>query len=348
MTRAKVMNQLSVDSKNTENYSAELCSLLYSLGKDLDSLYNKFLEGGKKYYILNNRILSPRPEPFYVIARNFGVSSSEVEEIEKDLLFRIKSIIDKYKYSLIEMLDTYGSALYVKDLKCQKILENYYIALNKISSETEIYIDITANKILRVKKCYSSKSIPAEKIKIDKDTVKQVEQARKKLLDLTMRNSLLNFRHSERTANQVRLVNSNISSLYDSLIAGKDIELVPLPELPSEPRDEKTAKFQNAFEMALVTDEKYLAAKEELDKKDFIEEDEEEKLIRELKNRVREQLGLPPLNSLEITKREWALENGINPSYENEISETSESLRSRRYTAQTLLYPKEFKSRMQR
>lgn len=193
---------------------------------------------------------------------------------------------------------------------------------------------------------YSSKSIPAEKIKIDKDTVKQVEQARKKLLDLTMRNSLLNFRHSERTANQVRLVNGNISTLYNSLVAGKDIELVPLPELPSEPRDEKTAKFQNAFEMALVTDEKYLAAKEELDKKDYIEEDEEEKLIRELKNRVREQLGLPPLNSLEITKREWALENGINPSYENEVSETSETLRNHRYIAQTLLYPKEFKSRM--
>ena len=196
---------------------------------------------------------------------------------------------------------------------------------------------------------YSSNSIATEKIKIDKDTVKQVEQARKKLLDLTMRNSLLNFRHSERTANQVRIVNCNISTLYDSLIAGKDIELVPLPELPSEPLDEKTAKFQNAFEMALVTDEKYLAAKEELDKKDYIEEDEEEKLIRELKNRVREQLGLPPLNSLEITKREWALENGINPSYENEVSETSETsetLRNHRYIAQTLLYPKEFKSRM--
>lgn len=340
------MNRLSADIENTEDYSAELCSLLYSLGKDLDALYNKFLEGGKKYYILNNRILSPFPEHYYITARNLGISSSDVEEIEKDLLFRIKSIIDKYKYNLIEMLDTYGSALYVKDLKCQKILENYYIALNKISSETEIYIDITANKILRVKKMYSSKPIPAEKVKIDKDTVKQVEQARKKLLDLTMRNSLLNFRHSERTANQVRLVNGNISTLYDSLIAGKDIELIPLPELPSEPRDEKTAKFQNAFEMALVTDEKYLAAKEELDKKDYIEEDEEEKLIRELKNRVREQLGLPPLNSLEITKREWALENGINPSYENEVSETSETLRNHRYIAQTLLYPKEFKSRM--
>ena len=182
--------------------------------------------------------------------------------------------------------------------------------------------------------------------KIDEDTVKQVEQARKKLLDLTMRNSLLNFRHSERASNQVRLVNNNISELYNNLIAGKDIELIPLPELPTEPRDEKTAKFQNAFEMALVTDEKYLAAKEELDKKDYIEEDEEEKLIRELKNRIREQLGLPPLNSLQITKREWALENGINPSYENEISETLETIHARKYIAQTLLYPKEFKSKM--
>ena len=47
------MNRLSADIENTEDYSAELCPLLYALGKDLDSLYNKFLEGSKKYYILN-------------------------------------------------------------------------------------------------------------------------------------------------------------------------------------------------------------------------------------------------------------------------------------------------------
>lgn len=193
---------------------------------------------------------------------------------------------------------------------------------------------------------YSSQTVSVEKFKIDKDTIRQVEQARKKLLDLTMRNSLLNFKHSERTTSHVRLVDGSISALYNSLILGKNIELVPLQEPPTEPRDEKTVKFQNAFEMALVTDEKYLAAKEELDKKDYVEEDEEEKLIRELKNRVREQLGLPPLDSLRITKREWALENGINPNYENEITETSEHLGTRKYIAQTLLYPKEFKSRM--
>lgn len=183
--------------------------------------------------------------------------------------------------------------------------------------------------------------------KIDNDTNEQIKQARKKLLDLTMRNSLLNYRHSEKSMNYIRIVNNSICALYNDLISGKKVELLPLPDLPSEPKDEKTPEFNNAFEIALLTDEKYLAAKKELDTKELIDSSEEEKIIRDLKNRVREKLALPPLDSVEITKKEWAIENHINPDYENRIEDINITSSSAKNIAQTLLYPIEFKRRIQ-
>lgn len=183
---------------------------------------------------------------------------------------------------------------------------------------------------------------------IDLTTRNQIEQARKRLLDLTMRNSLLNFKHSERATNQIRIIDASICELYNNLILGKSIQLLPLPELPSVPRDETTPKFQQAFELALVSDAKYLAEKDALDKQNDVDEAAEEKIIRELKDRVREQLGLKPINTLEMTKKEWAIEQGINPSYENIVTcdDNTAAQKSNKAVAQTLLFPREFKSKI--
>lgn len=180
------------------------------------------------------------------------------------------------------------------------------------------------------------------------EVVKQVEVARKKLLDLTMRNSLLNFRHSERTNNQVRIIDSDINEVFSNLLNEKSLGILSLPPLPNEPKDEQTSKFQNAFNLALVSDAEYLKEKEEFEKLDEIPEEKEEKLIRELKNRVREKLGLPSLKDLTISKQEWAKENGINPNYDVTPKEVSEEdiLRRKKVYLQTLLYPKELKSKM--
>lgn len=180
--------------------------------------------------------------------------------------------------------------------------------------------------------------------KINNNVLERVEKARKRLLDLTMKNSLLNFRHSDRAIGHIRIINSNIDELYKDLVSGKDIEIISLPALPREPEDEKNTTFQNAFELALVTDEIYLKEKAKLDKQDTID-DLEEKSIRELKNRVRERLGLPPLKTLEITKKEWAKENGIDPNYENSLY-CNTATSSHKITVQTLLYPKELNSKI--
>lgn len=174
--------------------------------------------------------------------------------------------------------------------------------------------------------------------------IAQLNDARKKLLDLTMRNSLLNFRHSDRSCNQLRVVNVHTNVLYVSLLQGKNIPIIGLPSLPTEPRDETTTKFQNAFNIALISDEEYLKGKENLEKDNNYSEEAEEQLIRKLKDRIREQLNLPPRTKEEISKREWAKQNNINPDYENEL--TDENKIYKNIQIQTLLYPKELKSKI--
>lgn len=182
--------------------------------------------------------------------------------------------------------------------------------------------------------------------KIDSETLQQVEIARKKLLDLTMRNSLLNFKHSERSSNQIRIVDNSICDIYNDLMEDKSKEILPLPELPTEPKDEQTQKFINAFEIALISDEKYILDKENLEKTDNTPEDAEEKIIRELKDRVRQQLGLPPRTDVkDISKKEWAKEQNINPSYDNDIEGCFTDRNSKNFL-QTLLYPKELKNKI--
>lgn len=61
------------------------------------------------------------------------------------------------------------------------------------------------------------------------ELIAQLNDARKKLLDLTMRNSLLNFRHSDRSSNQLRVVNTHTDVLYVSLLQGKTSLLSDYP-----------------------------------------------------------------------------------------------------------------------
>lgn len=182
----------------------------------------------------------------------------------------------------------------------------------------------------------------------DCNVIKQIEVARKRLLDLTLRNSLLNFKHSERTNNQIRIVDSCINDVFANLLNEKSLNIVALPPFPNEPKDEQTTKFQNAFNLSMISDEEYLKKRAELDKLDEIPEDKEEKIIRELKDKIREKLGLPPIKELSLSKQEWAKENNINPIYDIDVS-TIENMRDpakKRMILQTILFPKELKSKI--
>ena len=175
----------------------------------------------------------------------------------------------------------------------------------------------------------------------------KISELRMKLLDLTNRNSLLNFRHRVNALTHIRIIDELPDNLFGALLNGERLTFKSLPELDDEPHDEKNEKFQIAFREAKLTDEEYQIA---VDKLDGVMEDDESfddlaKIERDLKNRVRKLLGMPNVEDLEpLTNAQWARENGLEPKYDmpetsNEDEEQLEK-HSDEYI-QTLLKPRE-------
>ena len=74
---------------------------------------------------------------------------------------------------------------------------------------------------------------------------KELRVLRQKLLDLTRRNKLLNFRHRKAAKNQLRIVDESLGFSFDRLLSGKDFQIAPLPS-PNydllDPEDKQTQK----------------------------------------------------------------------------------------------------------
>lgn len=142
-----------------------------------------------------------------------------------------------------------------------------------------------------------------------------LEKLREKLIDISKRNPLIAFKHSERGATFIRVVDELPDVLFQRLGSGA-MAFDPLPNPEEEPADQKTPAFQLAVETARLTDEVYLAGLAELGagSKD---EEAVQKLEQELVARVRERLGLPRLSGgkkLDIDA--FARANGFDPSFE--------------------------------
>src|SRR5262245_33329777 len=146
-------------------------------------------------------------------------------------------------------------------------------------------------------------------------TKKSIEELRKRLLDLSNRNRLLNFRFSDRSRTHVRVIDELPGVLYGKLIDGKRLTFAALPESRDEPQDEKSDEFLAALQAARVSDEAYLSALNELD-----EEGDDASVVqieRDLKDRIRKQLGLSPRPTRQsLTPDQYAWTNSINPSYD--------------------------------
>jgi hypothetical protein len=89
-------------------------------------------------------------------------------------------------------------------------------------------------------------------------TARLISDLRGRLLDLTNKNRLLNFRFSERARTHVRIINEIPDVLYGKLIDGKKLTFIPLPDPEEELEDERSDDFFLAFEAARRSDEEYL------------------------------------------------------------------------------------------
>ena len=107
--------------------------------------------------------------------------------------------------------------------------------------------------------------------KVDKAETERLsglyERLREKLLDLSKRNKMLNYKITERSRTQLRIGNEVIEDVYKQLAGNEDLfRIVPLPEPEDIPADEKTDDFLNALAHGRVSDLDYIKATDKLDR----------------------------------------------------------------------------------
>lgn len=142
-----------------------------------------------------------------------------------------------------------------------------------------------------------------------------IARLRLNLLDLTNRNNLVSMKHSDRARTHVRVIDELPDQLLNKLEGEKTLAFQSLPEPTDEPDDEKSDEFRFALAAAREHDETY---RTEIDR---IGDDpgsrRARKLERDLKDRVRAQLGWSPRASTEtMSIAEYARAHNHDPSYD--------------------------------
>jgi len=151
-------------------------------------------------------------------------------------------------------------------------------------------------------------------------TYDAVAKLRGKLIDLSRRSPLIAFKHSTRSASQLRIIDERPDLLFSQLNKGS-MGFEPLPGEEKTPADERTPQFGIAYEHARLTDQEFIAATEKLGETDDDArawQDAE----RKLRSKVRAQLGLPKLEygkALDIAA--LARAHGFDPSYDLSLSD---------------------------
>ena len=168
-----------------------------------------------------------------------------------------------------------------------------------------------------------------------------IENLRLKLLDLSRRNPLVSTRFSARSNSHFRVVDELPDVLSFDLGNQQSMRLIPLPALDEDPKDEQGALFQGVLANARLTDGEFQSSMDEVDASSESALEQIRNLERELKDRLRVSLDMPPhVTSGEISLIQHARNNGITPSYE--LPQPTEIHQDGRHTdsdIQTLLLP---------
>lgn len=155
-------------------------------------------------------------------------------------------------------------------------------------------------------------------------TDEAIASLRKKLIDLGKKNPLINFRHSSRGASHLRFVDERPDLIYGHLVDGS-VGFEPLPGEEVTPPDEQTAEFRITYERARLTDEEFLETTQKLG-----EDESEARALQEaerrLRAKVREQLGLPPINyGKMLDVKALARAHGFDPSFDLKNSDDEDT-----------------------
>ncbi len=159
-----------------------------------------------------------------------------------------------------------------------------------------------------------------------KEAARSIAALRAKLLDLSNRNQLLNFKHTPRSRSHIRIIDEILKLVFDDLAAGKYFDFKPLPEPNNEeliPEDEKSDEFEMQLEKGRSEDPQYINAVEKLEaqwREDPDDPSYQEALARcerSFRDRLRTTLEMPPRKPGAIESIiTWARKNDFNPSFD--------------------------------
>jgi very-short-patch-repair endonuclease len=143
------------------------------------------------------------------------------------------------------------------------------------------------------------------------------EQLRERLLDMSLRNPMLSYKHRPKSKRQLRIVDAILENVYGQLTDGQSFEIVPLREPEDRPLDEDGDEFVSALAHAKLSDVEYLTRLEALESTGRDDAFELAKADRELRDRVRASLGMEPRpDRRTVNPIEHARSIGIDPSLE--------------------------------
>ncbi|MBR0931704.1 DUF4011 domain-containing protein [Bradyrhizobium diazoefficiens] len=145
----------------------------------------------------------------------------------------------------------------------------------------------------------------------------RIDHLRPKLLDLSRRNPLISTKLGPRSNAHLRAVDELPDVLFFKLCNGDELQFQSLPPIDEDPRDEQTETFRDALINARLTDDVYVAAMEAVDRDGDDYLDKTRAAERDLRDRLRQQLGMAPrAQKSEVNLSQHAKNNGILPSYD--------------------------------
>ena len=101
----------------------------------------------------------------------------------------------------------------------------------------------------------------------------RIDEYRQKLLDLSTSNVLISFKHDLKSKTHVRIIDERPDIVFEKLVRGRELELLPLPEPRELPDDEKTARFASTLDRFKAEDPIYLEQCDSLKRKQASQED---------------------------------------------------------------------------
>jgi very-short-patch-repair endonuclease/DNA polymerase III delta prime subunit len=172
------------------------------------------------------------------------------------------------------------------------------------------------------------------------------DKLRSKLLDLTLRNPMLNYRPQSRSRRHLQIVDDAPEDIFKRVTTDPfGLDLIALPEPSDIPEDERNDEFESQLAYLKSTDVEYLTALTALVSRGYDNEFEVAKLDRSLRDVVRSKLGLQPRpQRKQLDLAEHARQHKIDPSIE--LPKDGERAGVRRRRLQTLLLPENLQARL--